>query len=96
MGVQLARGQVPSLQFAAECIAQTMGRNYRRHNVIALSEWTAGFMLVADKFADDSENPRLFWPAIRRTFSPTGGQVAVEDAVNSAAACNGPRLFWRE
>ncbi len=96
MGVQLARGQVPSLQFAAECIAQTMGRNYR-HDVIALSEWTAGFMLVADKFVDDSENPRLFLAGdSAHLFTPTGGQgynTAVDDAVNLgwklAAACDG-------
>jgi len=94
--VQLARGQTPTVEFASACLTQTMGREYA-HEIIAISEWTAGFTLVAERFAEDCAQPRLFLAGdAAHLFTPTGGQgynTAVDDAVNLgwklAAACNG-------
>ena len=93
---QLARGQAASQEFASECIVRTMGRELP-HRLLATGEWTAGLMLVAERFQHPSDQPRIFLLGdAAHLFTPTGGQgynTAVDDAVNLgwklAATCAG-------
>ena len=101
--LQLPPGIAPSLEFAERGLAATMGTDFSRE-IIGISEWTAGYMLVAEKFADTQPEPRLLLAGdAAHLFTPTGGQgynTAVDDAVNLgwklAARClgwGGPALL---
>lgn len=101
--LQLPPGVAPSLEFAERGLAATMGTDFSRE-IIGISEWTAGYMLVAEKFADAQPEPRLLLAGdAAHLFTPTGGQgynTAVDDAVNLgwklAARClgwGGPALL---
>jgi 2-polyprenyl-6-methoxyphenol hydroxylase-like FAD-dependent oxidoreductase len=94
--VQLAPGQAGSWALARESLALTAGAELP-HEIIGFAEWTAGFTLVAERFADDDARPRtLIAGDAAHLFTPTGGQgynTAIDDAVNLgwklAAVCAG-------
>lgn len=101
--LQLPAGVAPSLEFAERGLTATMGAPFDRE-IIGFSEWTAGYMLVAERFADARPEPRLLLAGdAAHLFTPTGGQgynTAVDDAVNLgwklAARClgwGGPNLL---
>lgn len=94
--LQLPAGVAPTREFAERGLVATMGAPFD-FEIIGMSEWTAGYMLVAERFADDSPEPRLLLAGdAAHLFTPTGGQgynTAVDDAVNLgwklAAVCQG-------
>jgi len=94
--VQLAPGQAGTPALARESLALTAGAELP-HEIIGIAEWTAGFTLVAERFADDDARPRtLIAGDAAHLFTPTGGQgynTAIDDAVNLgwklAAVCAG-------
>lgn len=94
--LQLPAGVTPTREFAERGLIATMGAQFD-FEIIGMSEWTAGYMLVAERFADDSPEPRLLLAGdAAHLFTPTGGQgynTAVDDAVNLgwklAAVCQG-------
>jgi len=94
--LQLPSGVAPSREFAERGLIATMGKPFD-FEIIGISEWTAGYMLVAERFADESPQPRLLLAGdAAHLFTPTGGQgynTAVDDAVNLgwklAAVCQG-------
>ncbi len=101
--LQCPQGVQPSIEFAERGLTATMGAPFERE-ILGMSEWTAGYMLVAERFTDLSPEPRLFLAGdAAHLFTPTGGQgynTAVDDAVNLgwklAARClgwGGPRLL---
>lgn len=101
--LQLPPGTVPSIEFAEQGLTATMGAAFERE-IIGISEWTAGYMLVAERFAETRSEPRLLLAGdAAHLFTPTGGQgynTAVDDAVNLgwklAARClgwGGPELL---
>lgn len=94
--LQLPPGVEPTREFAERGLIATMGAPFN-FDIIGISEWTAGYMLVAERFADDSPEPRLLLAGdAAHLFTPTGGQgynTAVDDAANLgwklAAVCQG-------
>ena len=94
--LQRPAGVTPNREFAERGLIATMGAPFD-FDIIGMSEWTAGYMLVAERFADDSPEPRLLLAGdAAHLFTPTGGQgynTAVDDAVNLgwklAAVCQG-------
>jgi 2-polyprenyl-6-methoxyphenol hydroxylase-like FAD-dependent oxidoreductase len=100
---QLRAGDQPSEALARESLALATGREFELE-LLGVGEWTAGFTLVAQRFHDRPEAPRVFLAGdAAHLFTPTGGQgynTAVDDASNLgwklAAACagwGGPRLL---
>lgn len=97
---QLPRGESASVALGELAFRRMVGKELP-HEIIAVAEWTAGFALVAERFADrdadDDGGPRLFIAGdAAHMFTPTGGQgynTAVDDAANLgwklAAACQG-------
>src|SRR5262249_56980045 len=79
---QLAPGEVGSPALARESLALTAGAELP-HEILGIAEWTAGFTLVAERFADDDRRPRaLLAGDAAHLFTPTGGQgynTAVDD-----------------
>jgi len=98
---QLPRGQEPSEAFARKALALSTGREFPIE-VIGTATWTAGFTLVAERYADTHGRAFIAGDAAH-LFTPTGGQgynTAVDDCANLgwklAAACQGwggPRLL---
>jgi 2-polyprenyl-6-methoxyphenol hydroxylase-like FAD-dependent oxidoreductase len=94
--VQLAPGEAGSAALARESLALTAGAELP-HELIGMAEWTAGFTLVVERFADDDAHPRTFLAGdAAHLFTPTGGQgynTAIDDVVNLgwklAAVCAG-------
>jgi hypothetical protein len=100
---QLPAGERASEAFARASLALATGREFP-FELLGIAEWTAGFTLVAQRFADRPEAPRIFLAGdAAHLFTPTGGQgynTAVDDASNLgwklAAACagwGGPKLL---
>jgi 2-polyprenyl-6-methoxyphenol hydroxylase-like FAD-dependent oxidoreductase len=100
---QLAPDEAGSEAFARAALAGATGREFP-FELLGIGEWTAGFTLVAERFEDRPEAPRVFLAGdAAHLFTPTGGQgynTAVDDAANLgwklAAACagwGGPRLL---
>ncbi len=100
---QLPAGEQPSAAFARSALALSAGRELP-FELLGVGEWTAGFTLVAERFHDPADAPRVFLAGdAAHLFTPTGGQgynTAVDDAANLgwklAAACagwGGPRLL---
>jgi 2-polyprenyl-6-methoxyphenol hydroxylase-like FAD-dependent oxidoreductase len=98
---QLPRGAAPTETFARESLALSTGREFPIEP-IGTATWTAGFTLVAERYAD--AHGRVFIAGdAAHLFTPTGGQgynTAVDDCANLgwklAAACEGwggPRLL---
>jgi 2-polyprenyl-6-methoxyphenol hydroxylase-like FAD-dependent oxidoreductase len=96
---QLPRGTDKSAAFAREAIEITAGRPFQ-YEIIGIAEWTAGFTLVAERYA----SKRVFLAGdAAHLFTPTAGlgyNTSVDDAANLgwklAAAClgwGGPRLL---
>lgn len=99
----LPAGQTAGEALARRALEAAMGRPFE-FEILGCREWMAGFALVADRFADDAHDPRVFLAGdAAHMFTPTGGQgynTAVDDAVNLgwklAAVCGGwgdPRLL---
>ncbi len=98
---QLPRGIEPSDAYARELITLATGREFPLE-LIATATWTAGFTLVAERYADPHGRVFLAGDAAH-LFTPTGGQgynTAVDDAANLgwklAAMCagwGGPQLL---
>lgn len=94
--LQLPPGTKPSREFAEQGLIATMGAPFD-FEIIGVSEWAAGYMLVAERFADEAPEPRLLLAGdAAHLFTPTGGQgynTAVDDAANLgwklAAVCQG-------
>jgi 2-polyprenyl-6-methoxyphenol hydroxylase-like FAD-dependent oxidoreductase len=97
---QLPRGQAASVELGERAFRLMAGQELP-HEVIGVAEWTAGFALVSERYADRDDNqnggPRLFIAGdAAHLFTPTGGQgynTSVDDAANLgwklAAACQG-------
>jgi 2-polyprenyl-6-methoxyphenol hydroxylase-like FAD-dependent oxidoreductase len=91
---QLPRGEVPTEAFARKALALSTGREFPIE-LIGTATWTAGFTLVAERYAD--RHRRVFVAGdAAHLFTPTGGQgynTAVDDCANLgwklAAACQG-------
>ncbi len=98
---QLPPGMEPSDAYARELITRAAGREFPLE-LIATATWTAGFTLVAERYADPHGRVFLAGDAAH-LFTPTGGQgynTAVDDAANLgwklAAMCagwGGPQLL---
>jgi 2-polyprenyl-6-methoxyphenol hydroxylase-like FAD-dependent oxidoreductase len=98
---QLPRGAEPTEAFAREALALSTGREFPIEP-IGTATWTAGFTLVAERYADPHARVFIAGDAAH-LFTPTGGQgynTAVDDCANLgwklAAACEGwggPRLL---
>jgi len=91
---QLPRGQAPTEAFARESLALSTGREFPIE-LIGTATWTAGFTLVAERYADPHGRVFIAGDAAH-LFTPTGGQgynTAVDDCANLswklAAACQG-------
>jgi hypothetical protein len=84
---QLPRGEQASEAFARESLALSTGQAFP-FEPLGVGEWTAGFTLVAERFHDLAQNPRVFLAGdAAHLFTPTGGQgynTAVDDASNLA------------
>jgi len=95
-GAQLPRGEPGSEAFARRSLALSAGREFP-FELLGTGEWTAGFALVAERFHDRADDPRVFLAGdAAHLFTPTGGQgynTAVDDASNLgwklAAVCDG-------
>lgn len=98
---QLPRGQAPTEAFARESMLLSTGREFP-FELLGTATWTAGFTLVAERYAD--RHGRVFIAGdAAHLFTPTGGQgynTAVDDCSNLgwklAAVCQGwggPRLL---
>jgi hypothetical protein len=83
----LRPGIEPDRAFAAPLLERCAG-GALDYEILAMESWTAGYMLVADRFADSAADPRLFVAGdSAHLFTPTGGQgynTAVDDACNLA------------
>jgi 2-polyprenyl-6-methoxyphenol hydroxylase-like FAD-dependent oxidoreductase len=98
---QLPRGVEPTDAYARHLITLATGREFP-FELIATATWTAGFTLVAERYADPHGRVFLAGDAAH-LFTPTGGQgynTAVDDAANLgwklAAMCErwgGPQLL---
>lgn len=91
---QLPRGQAPTEAFARESMVLSTGREFP-FEILATAPWTAGFTLVAERYADPHGRVFIAGDAAH-LFTPTGGQgynTAVDDCANLgwklAAACQG-------
>lgn len=91
---QLPRGEAPTEAFARTSLALSTGRDFPIET-IGTATWTAGFTLVAERYADRHGRAYLAGDAAH-LFTPTGGQgynTAVDDCANLgwklAAACQG-------
>ena len=100
---QLPPGAQASEAFARTALKQSTGRGFPLE-LIGIAEWTAGFTLVAERFHDAGDDPRILLAGdAAHLFTPTGGQgynTAVDDASNLgwklAAVCagwGGPELL---
>jgi hypothetical protein len=93
---QLRPGAQASEAFARSALKQSTGREFP-FELLGIGEWTAGFTLVAERFQDAGDDPRILLAGdAAHLFTPTGGQgynTAVDDASNLgwklAAACEG-------
>jgi 2-polyprenyl-6-methoxyphenol hydroxylase-like FAD-dependent oxidoreductase len=91
---QLPRGEEPTEALARKSLALSTGRDFPIE-LIGTATWTAGFTLVAERYAD--RHGRVFVAGdAAHLFTPTGGQgynTAVDDCANLgwklAAACQG-------
>jgi 2-polyprenyl-6-methoxyphenol hydroxylase-like FAD-dependent oxidoreductase len=83
--VQLPADAAGDERFARESIELAVGAPLALE-LIGIEPWTAGFALVAERYADAGADPRLFIAGdAAHLFTPTGGQgynTAVDDAVN--------------
>jgi len=91
---QLPRGEAPTEAFARRALALSTGREFPIE-LIGTATWTAGFTLVAERYADPRQRVFIAGDAAH-LFTPTGGQgynTAVDDCANLgwklAAACQG-------
>ncbi len=91
---QLPRGVEPTDAYARELIALATGREFPLE-LLGTATWTAGFTLVAERYADPHGRVFIAGDAAH-LFTPTGGQgynTAVDDAANLgwklAARCAG-------
>ncbi len=96
---QLPRGEEPSEALARKSLALSTGREFPIE-AIGTATWTAGFTLVAQRYADANERVFIAGDAAH-LFTPTGGQgynTAVDDCANLgwklAAACQGWGGAW--
>jgi 2-polyprenyl-6-methoxyphenol hydroxylase-like FAD-dependent oxidoreductase len=98
---QLPRGQAPTAAYARESMVLSAGCEYP-FEILATAQWTAGFTLVAERYAAPHGRVLIAGDAAH-LFTPTGGQgynTAVDDCANLgwklAAVCQGwggPRLL---
>lgn len=98
---QLPRGEEPTEAFARKSLALSTGRDFPIE-LLGTATWTAGFTLVAERYADPQGRVFIAGDAAH-LFTPTGGQgynTAVDDCANLgwklAAVCQGwggPRLL---
>jgi 2-polyprenyl-6-methoxyphenol hydroxylase-like FAD-dependent oxidoreductase len=90
--VQLPRAGTSTSEYAREALVRATGREFP-FEILGIAEWTAGFTLVAERFAKG----RVFIAGdAAHLFTPTGGQgynTSVDDASNLgwklAAVCQG-------